>query len=234
MEKRLARGDVGINPLDAACKEHDIAYSKYSDSSNRYEADKKLQKQAMKRVFAKDSSFGERATAVGVAAAMKIKRSLTKSGKGLSKGRSDSRKKKKMISFPSLVKVAKDAIKNSKPDDIESAIKVAVATIKKRKAGKIVRKPRIIKIPDTYSGGVLPLVPIFAGLSALGTIAGSATSIINVIRQLKNAKTELEESKRHNKAMEAIAIGNKVGNGFYLRPNKSGGGFYLAPYTKNH
>ena len=25
--KRIALGDPGINPLDAACKEHDIAYS---------------------------------------------------------------------------------------------------------------------------------------------------------------------------------------------------------------
>ena len=27
LEKRLVRGDRGINPLDAACREHDIAYS---------------------------------------------------------------------------------------------------------------------------------------------------------------------------------------------------------------
>ena len=28
LKARLARGDPDINPLDAACKEHDIAYSK--------------------------------------------------------------------------------------------------------------------------------------------------------------------------------------------------------------
>lgn len=28
LAKRLARGDSGINPLDEACKQHDIAYSK--------------------------------------------------------------------------------------------------------------------------------------------------------------------------------------------------------------
>jgi len=27
LQKRLERGDQGINPLDEACKEHDIAYS---------------------------------------------------------------------------------------------------------------------------------------------------------------------------------------------------------------
>ncbi|WP_221935836.1 hypothetical protein, partial [Klebsiella pneumoniae] len=31
LKHRLARGDTGINKLDEACKEHDIAYSKYSD-----------------------------------------------------------------------------------------------------------------------------------------------------------------------------------------------------------
>ena len=28
LTKRLAEGDPGINPLDSACKEHNIAYSK--------------------------------------------------------------------------------------------------------------------------------------------------------------------------------------------------------------
>lgn len=30
LAKRIARGDHGINPLDTACKEHDIAYEKKS------------------------------------------------------------------------------------------------------------------------------------------------------------------------------------------------------------
>lgn len=82
LDKRLARGDSGINPLDSACKQHDIAYSKSKESKKRSEADKILQKEAQKRIFSKDASFGERVTALGVAAAMKAKRTL--SGKGLS------------------------------------------------------------------------------------------------------------------------------------------------------
>ena len=31
LQKRLDRGDVGINQLDEACKEHDISYSKSND-----------------------------------------------------------------------------------------------------------------------------------------------------------------------------------------------------------
>lgn len=82
LEKRLARGDRGINLLDSACKRHDIAYSMNSDSENRSVADATLQQEAMKRVFSKDASLLERATSLGVAAAMKAKRTL--SGKGLS------------------------------------------------------------------------------------------------------------------------------------------------------
>lgn len=226
MQKRLARGDPGINPLDAACKEHDIAYDN-KNSDVRYVADKELQKRAMERVFAKDASIGERATALGVAASMKIKRKLTKSGKGLQK------KKKKLISLTSLIKNARSAIKQAKPDNIDSAIKLAVASVKKFKKGKHVKKPRIIKLPS-YSGGVLPLLPIFAGLSALGSIVGSATGIMSAINKVKSAQKQLGESKRHNETMEAIAIGKRSGSGFYLHTNKTGDGFFLSPNPKNH
>lgn len=233
LEKRLARGDPGINRLDVACKDHDIAYSKHSDSGERSLADKSLQEAAMKRVFSKDASLGERATALGVAAAMKAKRSLTKVGKGMTQANKRCvNKKKKEIAVAKLIKNARAAIKKSKPENIDSAIKVAIAAVKKHKKGKLVKNPRIIKLP-AYTGGVLPLIPIFAGLSALGTIVGSTAGIVNAINNTKNAQKELEESQRHNKTMEAIAIGTKSGKGFYLHPNKNGAGFYLAPESKN-
>lgn len=34
-QKRLARGDPGINLLDRPCKEHDIAYSQSKDTKTR-------------------------------------------------------------------------------------------------------------------------------------------------------------------------------------------------------
>lgn len=76
METRLKRGDTGINELDAACKEHDIAYSQNSDITERLKADKTLQRKAWKRVKSKTSSFGEKAAALLVTAAMKGKRKL--------------------------------------------------------------------------------------------------------------------------------------------------------------
>jgi len=82
LNKRLARGDKGINPLDAACRVHDIAYSKYSDSARRKQADKVLAEQAWQRFKASDSSIGEKAAALAVTTAMKAK---TKFGGGKKK-----------------------------------------------------------------------------------------------------------------------------------------------------
>lgn len=73
LDKRLARGDPGINKLDQACKQHDISYSKFSDLTNRSVADKLLAKNAWQRVKSSDASVGERAAALAVVAAMKGK-----------------------------------------------------------------------------------------------------------------------------------------------------------------
>src|SRR5436190_936048 len=73
LKERLARGDTGINKLDQACKEHDIAYSKNSDSSKRSIADRALAEKAWQRVTSSDASVGERTAALAVTAAMKGK-----------------------------------------------------------------------------------------------------------------------------------------------------------------
>lgn len=83
LAKRLARGDKGVNPLDEACKAHDIAYSKYSDSEHRREADKILTERAWSRVKSDNASLGERAAAWAVTTAMKAK---TKLGGGRRRG----------------------------------------------------------------------------------------------------------------------------------------------------
>lgn len=237
LKKRLNRGDPGINPLDAACKTHDIAYGQNKDSTERGKADKVLQKETLKRFLSKDASLGERATALGVAAAMKVKRVI--SGTGLSKKKKNKRalktkkNQKKPVSFAHLVKNAKVAIKEFKPDNLDTAIKVAMASTHQHKKGKTVRKPRTIKLPS-IKGGVLPLVPIFAGLGALGSIVGSAAGVANAINNVRKGQRELDESKRHNQAMETIALGDRKGSGYYLHRFKTGRGFYLKRFPKNH
>ena len=82
LKKRLARGDQGVNPLDAACREHDIAYSHNNNLAKRHAADKVLATKALGRVIAKDSALKEKAAAAAVWAAMKAK---TKIGMGMKK-----------------------------------------------------------------------------------------------------------------------------------------------------
>lgn len=95
------------------------------------------------------------------------------------------------------------------------------------KGAKSVRVPRIIKVPE-ISGGVLPLLPILAGLSAVGSLIGSTAGVVKTIKDIKNADALLEESKRHNRAME-----KKLGSGLYLGTRKNGRGLYLRPHQNN-
>lgn len=76
LEKRLARGDKGVNPLDEACRVHDIVYSRTNHISERNKADQVLEKAASNRLKASNTSLSERMAALGVKGAMKIKRKL--------------------------------------------------------------------------------------------------------------------------------------------------------------
>lgn len=84
LEKRLLRGDKGINLLDEACKEHDIAYLKSNDIKSRHIADQLLSEKAIARFKDKNASFGEKSAALGVGSIMKVKR---KFGMGLKRKR---------------------------------------------------------------------------------------------------------------------------------------------------
>lgn len=70
------KGILPINKLDEAAKEHDLAYGNNKNLDKRHEADKILEEKAMKRVFAKDASLGEKVNAYLTANAMNIKRKM--------------------------------------------------------------------------------------------------------------------------------------------------------------
>lgn len=229
LEKRLARGDPGINELDRACKEHDIEYAKHKDLVNRHRADLVLQKRAWNRVKSSDASVGERAAALLVSGAMKAKRSL---GMGLE---CKTRRKKSggTLSFMSFIKQIASRMRRAGSglgnDDVKSttlkALKIARMLIKKKK----VRVPRVIPVPNKI-GGFLPLLPlIFAGLGAAGSLAGGGAAIARAVNDAKNKSKMLDEAMRHNKTIEAIAMGNKKGSGLYLKPYRKGYGLYLKP-----
>ena len=87
--------------------------------------------------------------------------------------------------------------------------------------------PRILPVSQKIGGFFHYLIPLFAGLSATGALAGGAAGVAKAISDAKAARHQLEESQRHNKAMEAIALGK----GLYLKPYKSGYGLYLRPWS---
>lgn len=250
LAKRLKRGDPGINKLDRACKDHDIAYSQNNDNLGaRHEADKVLENKALERVFDRDSSAREKIAAFGVASTMKIKRKLgmglklnrnnnnTKDGRKASTTTATLNKVKKLVktAIKSKVKSGRKVVDDATARNvIKTALRVARRAVKKYKptpssAFSVLNGNRVIPLPKT--GGILPLIPIFAGLSALGALTGGAAGVAKAVIDAKAAKKQLEESKRHNQTMEAIAIGK----GVEVMPTKKGGyGLYLSPYPKNH
>jgi len=84
LKQRLERGDKGINKLDEACKQHDIAYDKSNNMDVRHAADRELAARAWGRVksWPWDAGPRERLDALGVAGAMRAKTLL---GLGLRK-----------------------------------------------------------------------------------------------------------------------------------------------------
>lgn len=232
LSKRLARGDPGINPLDAACREHDIAYSTNRENlAARHEADKVLAEKAWQRVFAKDAGIAEKGVAWGIANTMKVK---TKLGMGVKrkspKVRKNNKDKKKKITLKQIVNAAKMSMRSGGDDPIKSALKGARDAVKRAGGKSKIQSPRILPVPMKI-GGFLPfLIPIFAGLSATGALAGGAAGVAKAINDASAAKSQLKENKRHNETMEAIALGK----GLYLKPYKKGMGLHLKPYSSKN
>ena len=73
LQKRLQQGYKGVNNLDRACMQHDIAYSQNSDTKNRNFADDILAKVAIDIVNDPDEPAYERLQAKTVAAIMAAK-----------------------------------------------------------------------------------------------------------------------------------------------------------------
>jgi len=73
LKKRIALGQPGINGLDSACREHDIAYDKCNSLSARGAVDRILEDSAWSRVGAEDADYEEKAAAWLVTTGMKDK-----------------------------------------------------------------------------------------------------------------------------------------------------------------
>lgn len=119
---------------------------------------------------------------------------------------------------------------NNLKEATKTALVAARKFIKNKGGKKRIQSPRIIPIPKI--GGLLPLLPIFAGLSALGTIAGGVATIAKAVNKVKSARESLSETRRHNHAIESIAR-TKHGEGLYLKPYRNGLGLFIQSKPKN-
>ena len=186
LAKRLARGDPEINPLDTACKEHDIAYSKTRENVEARNVDDRiLAEKAGKRVFGKVAGIGEKAAAWGQKIVIKVK---SKFGMGL-------KAKKPATTLRKIVAAAKKSMvpSNDAQTVIKSALRGAREAVKKAGGKRNIIKPRILPVPKKV-GGFLPLlIPIFSGLSATGALAGGAAGIAKAVNDSNAAKRQLWE-----------------------------------------
>lgn len=139
--------------------------------------------------------------------------------------------KNKKYTFKKLISETKRSMKAVNPqnaDDILNTAMLAARHIKTK--NKNISTPRVIPIPKY--GGVLPLIPIFAGLSALGSLDGGYQAIVNAIVSTKNGRKTLNENKQLKKTtgMGAIVVGKTKDHiGLYLRPYKKGYGIFMKP-----
>lgn len=98
LEQRLHRHEKGINPLDAACRQHDIQYSIHKDNLNaRHKADKILENNAASRIISKNAKLAEKVAAAATWLAMKIKRKMGAGVRTAGGGKPSKKKKKKNV-----------------------------------------------------------------------------------------------------------------------------------------
>lgn len=188
-----------------------------------------MAEKAWERFRSKDASFGEKASALTIAGVMKGKAKLGMGGRSRITSNKKSKIKRKRfntggaISFKNAVSVAKRRIGGKLKSSVKHSAKIALEALK----NKTINPPKQRIIPIPKKGGILPLIPLFAALGALGSLGGGAAAVAKAVNDAKSASKTLEETKRHNKAMESI------GKGLYLSPYKKGLGLYLKPYSKN-
>ena len=98
LAERIQRGDIGINPLDEACRQHDLTYN--NPNSNRRQADRILAEYAFSRMLDGETPPDERTVAMMTACCMvskitfekffsRIKKAIKKRNKKNNKSKTD-------------------------------------------------------------------------------------------------------------------------------------------------
>ena len=195
---RKRRFQKPFNKLDAFAKEHDLAYEKAKNKKDIHAADRIFEDKAWSRV--KDSTadfFRERIPAYLATNLIKLKRKVGLGMKPRNRRRSrkskkgGSNKRKKRISFKSLLSKSKKVINNKLP--ITTNITRVLSTVAQPKGTSIVGFKRVIPVPK--SGGVLPLVPILGALAAAGLVGRSVSSVADAVSSVNNLRKSFQSGK---------------------------------------
>ncbi|VDO16730.1 unnamed protein product, partial [Brugia timori] len=213
LDKRVKRGDKGINPLDQAAKQHDIAYASSSNLGDRLKADQTLENQAWNRVKSGDASFfQEKVPAYITTNLMKAKRML---GAGLKLKKKKAEKYRKIerivgggmktrkprgkkknrgkLSFNSLLRTAQQQINPDQSlSDNTSKMMAALRKLKKNKT--ITNAKRVLTVPK--QGGALPILPILGALNTIKKVGQSIGAIVSAATAINEARKELFGNKR--------------------------------------
>ena len=89
--------------------------------------------------------------------------------------------------FNKVVTHAKKRISKLKPKSKKILTELAYTAARELASDDFpIKLPRVIPLPKT--GGFLPLIPIFAGLSAAGSLAGGIAGITKAVNNYKLAK----------------------------------------------
>ena len=119
--------------------------------------------------------------------------------------------------FKAALKATKNVVKKnvSEKKNLLKLTKKCVAVARKTFKTKKTKVPRTINIPK--KGGVLPLIPIFAGLSALGALTGGVANVVKVANEFNRNKP--------SHLGKGLYLTPYKGNSYKIEtPHKSGGG----------
>lgn len=251
LQKRLTRGDPGVNKLDQACKDHDIVYEKVENSEGRREADKTLVARAFPRVYSQDAQLGERAAALLTTGLMGAKIGLSKIGLGLCNSKTR-RSKKMKVRRPKAVKKKRSSKQGAKRQKKRNRPKKSLrksipfgglvrgvkASIKKFKLKSLslgdtikaaIRCAKDLKRNKTAKISRVLKLPKFGGsvlpfipiLGALSAVGSIPASAVAIIKAIK----KIIRATQNTSGGET-----KIGKGLYLMRSAKGAGFYLKPF----
>ena len=117
--------------------------------------------------------------------------------------------RKRVGGFRDAVRAARQAYQGEQDHRLAiiKALRAARKRVSSQSKAAFRKRARIIPVPKKR-GGFLPA--LFAGLAALGSLIGGASAVAKAVKASEEAKEQLKESRRHNDAMEAIALRGKA------------------------